>query len=758
MSEQAHYNVRQSASHAKSIGITQRATPLRFPWVGDLRVRFSDFQVNEIGKDGAVVHLRKIGLNGQEKQTTDAAPAQEVDTSKQQQDSAGKADANDANGAKDAPQEKEIIEIPAEDVTALSNLAGEKFAQELVDLFREGQVDASEKKKPVVSEPVDDKFKRGEIHQEIRRIFNSRIETSTDDAGAIVASYAAPTRRGKRGRGGRNRNRNKQDDQPIGEYLHFTLFKDNRDTMDAVNQIARILKVKPQVINYAGTKDRRASTVQRCSVRYTRDRSLAGINGKLWGITTGDYEYKAEPIHLGELLGNEFVITIKNCQIVGEACTKPISEQVELMRANVQSALDHMTEHGWINYFGHQRFGTHQIGTHEIGKLILGENYEAAINAILAYDEEIARKAETEGIPDEPAKRDEYNRHLACMLFKTEKDVDKAIEIMPRRFSAEVCVLRHLNRQGKQSRRDFVGALIHITRGLRSMYLHACQSHVWNHAASRRWELHGEKVVKGDLVIAETEATPQISGQDQDGDDIVNPVEDDDDVPLRARPLTEEEAASGRYTIHDVVLPTPGYDVIYPDNEIGDFYVEFMGREENGGLDPHKMRRMRREFSLPGRYRKLMNKFLGTPAVEFKTYVSDEEQMHPTDLDLIRAARKASGNDNSTNSNNNNKRSREEGDDARPSKVAKVEQEDQQESDAGTQTKETNNDAADNENKADEPATEATTGANAEAMEVDQQQPLKIAAVIKFQLGRSAYATVTLRELMGDPPESSNTA
>lgn len=39
MSEQAHYNVRQSASHAKSIGITQRATPLRFPWVGDLRVR-----------------------------------------------------------------------------------------------------------------------------------------------------------------------------------------------------------------------------------------------------------------------------------------------------------------------------------------------------------------------------------------------------------------------------------------------------------------------------------------------------------------------------------------------------------------------------------------------------------------------------------------------------------------------------------------------------------------------------------------------
>lgn len=509
--------------------------------------------------------------------------------------------------------------------------------------------------------------------------------------------------------------------------------------MDAVNQIARILKVKPQVISYAGTKDRRASTVQRCSVRYTRDRSLAGINGKLWGIATGDYEYKSEPIHLGGLLGNEFAITIKNCQIVGEASAKPISEQVDLMHANVQSALDHMTEHGWINYFGHQRFGTHQIGTHEVGKLILGENYEGAINAILAYDEEIAQKAETEGIPDEPAKRDEYNRHLACMLFRTEKDVEKAIEIMPRRFSAEVCVLRHLSRQGKQSRKDFVGALIHITRGLRSMYLHACQSHVWNHAASRRWELHGEKIIKGDLVIAETEATPQVSGQDQDGDDIVNPVEDDDDAPLRARALTEEEASSGKYTVHDIVLPTPGYDVIYPDNEIGDFYKDFMGREENGGLDPHKMRRMRREFSLPGRYRKLMNRFLGgKPTVEFKTYVNEEEQMHPTDLDLIKTARKTGG----------NKRSREEGDDARPSKVAKVEED--QASNGASQNEDATKDTAAGNDKAEE----APETANAEeAMEVDQ--PLKIAAVIKFQLGRSAYATVTLRELMGDPPESS---
>lgn len=35
----AHYNVRQSASYARTLGITQRATPLAIPWAGELRVR-----------------------------------------------------------------------------------------------------------------------------------------------------------------------------------------------------------------------------------------------------------------------------------------------------------------------------------------------------------------------------------------------------------------------------------------------------------------------------------------------------------------------------------------------------------------------------------------------------------------------------------------------------------------------------------------------------------------------------------------------
>ncbi|KAI5465653.1 pseudouridine synthase [Mariannaea sp. PMI_226] len=737
MADQNHFALRGGAAYNTGIGITQRATPLANAWTGVLRTRprFSDFQVNEIKEDGSVLHLTHVGLLDNEIQTTDA---KKESNSEKLEEEAGK-DEKLQNENKEAPVNgndsanapEQSREVSAEDASALEALTDATFTQELVELYKAGHGADHEKKKSVTSKPVDDRPKRGQIHQEIRRIFKSQIETNTDEFGAIIASFV-PLRKNnkKRGRG----NREKREEKPAGEYLHFTLYKENRDTMDAVNQIARFLKVKTQVIGYAGTKDRRASTVQRCSVRYMRSRNLAGLNGRLWGVSTGNYEYHSRPVYLGQLQGNEFVIAIKNCVMAGENKDDSAAQRADKLRINVDAALAHMAEHGWINYFGHQRFGTHDIGTHEIGKLILGDKYEDAVNSLLHYDEEIAAKAEAGEIPEEASKRDDYLRNQACMLFLTGKDAERAIKILPRRFSAEGCILRHLNRMGSSSRRDFVGALIHITRGLRSMYLHAYQSFIWNHAASKRWELYGETVKEGDLVIAQAEATPLVAGQDQDGDDIINPVEDDDDAPLRARPLTAEEAASGRFTVYDVVLPTPGYDVVYPDNEIGTFYQEFMGREDNGGLDPYKMRRMRREFSLPGRYRKLMNRFLAPPSADVRVYTDETEQMHPTDLDIIKATSK-------TANGSGGKRRREDESAESATKKTKLEGEEDS-TPAEVEMKE-----ADNNTK------EPTSAEQDEDNTATAPEPEKVAVVVKFQLGRSAYATVALRDLMGDPPE-----
>lgn len=662
-----------------------------------------------------MIHLKTVGLTPEQKEAEGVTDKEESAVKPVEEE------AKPAEEKSEKPQPPvKVVEVAAEDVKILTDLAGENFAQALVEMFREAQTaDPEQRVKPITSEPIDEKHTRGQIHQEVRRIFQSRVDTSTDASGGIVATAIRDRPRGKkRNRGGaqqRDNNRERKDNRPAAEYLHFTLYKDNRDTMDAVTQISRMIRSKPQSIGYAGTKDRRASTAQRCSIRYTHQRSLAGLNGNLWGISTGDYEYRDEGLHLGQLLGNEFVITLKNCKVLEEGggdSPKPIAEQLDLLRSNVGTALEHMATHGWINYFGHQRFGTHHIGTHEIGKLILGDKYEEAVDALLTYDPALAAQYETaaaaaeqqDGGSGPKTNLEELARHHACMLFRTGQDVRKAAGMMPRRFAAEVCVTRHLTRGGASSMRDFVGALTHITRGLRSMYLHAYQSHVWNHAASMRWAEHGTHVVAGDLVIADDAATPLFGGKDQDGDDIINPVDDDDAAPVRARPLTADEAASGRYTIYDVVLPTPGYQVVYPDNDVGAFYEEFMGREENGGLDPRKMMRMRREFSLPGRYRKVMNRFLAPPSIEFRTYTDGKEQMHPTDLDVIKAAAETAGGE----------------------------------------------EPAAKKNKADEGE---ENGAAAEESGEAATPVEKIAAIVKFQLGRSAYATVTLRELMGDIQE-----
>lgn len=626
-------------------------------------------------------------------------------------------------------------EISPEDKIVLQGLLGDETTENLQRVYALGK-DAGPSDK-VTSNPIDDRPKRSEIHHAIRRIFKGEFDTGTNDDGAIIATSVA-TKRGKnkgKQRGRKNREqRNEQEPEGQGDYLHFTLYKDNRDTMDAVNQLARFLNVKPQVIGYAGTKDRRASTSQRCSVRYIRPRNLNFTIGKIWGVTTGDYKYHEGPIHLGQLRGNEFVITIKNCHIHGEDSQLPALERVEQLQKKVDAALTHMWEHGWINYFGNQRFGTHEVGTHDIGRLILGEKYEEAVLAILHYDPEIAARAEAGEVPEEANKRDEFARNLACMLFLTGKDVKRAKDVLPRRFSAETSIFRHLDREGAQSRKDWVGSLIHITRGLRSMYLHAYQSYMWNHAASKRWEDHGEKVVKGDLVIVQDgDAALTNDNKEEEADDIINPADEDQDLTVKARPLTEEEAASGKFKLSDIVLPTPGYDVVYPDNAIGTFYQDFMGREEHGSLDPHKMRRMRREFSLPGRYRKLMNYFLAKPSVEVKAYADDTEQMHPTDLDRLKSRRAAAA---AAPSSNGAKRLLEdEGSQPEPKK-ARIEV----------------------VAEGDKPK-EGGIAVEEKAVEVAQQtapvstEANKVAVVVKFQLGRSAYATVALRELMGDPPE-----
>ncbi|ROW14302.1 hypothetical protein VPNG_03989 [Cytospora leucostoma] len=603
------------AASEKKLGLLYHSSPQDHGWHGDVRKRYTDFLVNEIQKDGKVLHLTDYTIASK---PTD----QDLYIPGAQQQSSAPVPTGDAPSA----------QLSEEDVSALQTLLDEPTAQALKALYERVVASGTNRVDPKANSiklPPKERDQRGKVHQEIRRIFKSKIDTQTGDGGIIIAIPSNRFTKHPRAGGQRQRSDQPSFKQLGGDYIHFTLYKENKDTMDAINQICRFLKVKANNFGFAGTKDRRAATVQRVSAFRIKHQTLDFLNSQLSFLKTGDYKYSQYPIQLGDHGGNEFKITVKNVHLSrGQECS--LKRRVQMVKQAVGCAVSEIAEHGFINYFGLQRFGTFFVGTHELGKLMLMEDYEGVVDAILHVDSEFMSQVMAGTVEETPANRDELNRVRAISWWRTAKNAKAALQHLPRRFGSETNVISQLARNP----RDFQGAIVTIPRGMRNMYLHAYQSYVWNHVVSHRWAKYGLKVVPGDLVY--------VASDDSKSDPAADAVMTDaDDSPFqRARPLSQEEAQSGKYTVFDLVLPCPGYDVIYPPNDIGDFYVEFMGRTENGGLNPHKMRRSKKDFSLSGTYRPIVGKFIGEPKWEVRTYIDDNEQMRPTDADLI-AQRKA---------------------------------------------------------------------------------------------------------------------
>lgn len=459
-------------------------------------------------------------------------------------------------------------------------------------------------------------------------------------AAAPRSTWAARTPAG-RNDGGRNAQpRGKPGWQQLGgDYLHFTLFKENKDTMEVISYLARQLKMKPQAFQFAGTKDRRGITVQRVSVFRVYAERVITAGRTLRNAKVGNFEYQPQGLQLGDLTGNEFVVTLRDCNI-GEIGTET---RVEKASQIVGTAIENLKARGFINYYGLQRFGTFATRTDGVGVKMLQGDFKAAVEAILEYSSTSLVAAQDPLSGNDNISNDDKARAYALNLFKETGKLHPALDELPRKFSAEASIIRHLGNPERKN--DYLGALQTISRNLRLMYVHAYQSLVWNVAASERWNRHGSKIIGGDLVLIDehkekSESANKLEEIDAEGEVIVHPADDDragniEDNFTRARALTEEEAGSGEYSIFDIVLPTPGFDILYPANDMSDVYKDFMASERGGGLDPFDMRRKWKDISLSGSYRKLLARPIDDVSYEIKTYEEENEQFVRTDLDRI---------------------------------------------------------------------------------------------------------------------------
>ena len=94
-----------------------------------------------------------------------------------------------------------------------------------------------------------------------------------------------------------------------------------------------------------------------------------------------------------------------------------------------------------------------------------------------------------------------------------------AVSILHRRRAyASLGCMQALVQQGDRAKLDYVAALAKVPRGLRTMYVHAVQSWLWNRAAAARCAQHGcSSAVAGDLVLPQSQAPLEETSRDDQG-------------------------------------------------------------------------------------------------------------------------------------------------------------------------------------------------------------------------------------------------
>ena len=349
--------------------------------------------------------------------------------------------------------------------------------------------------------------------------------------------------------------------------------------------------VSSAALSVAGTKDKRGITCQRVSARRTAAKRLASAAAGVRGVRVGDFSYEAEGLRLGDGRGNRFTLALRGLRAEGgeeegETETggggggeeKSPSSSSALAAAAAASAFG---AKGFLNYFGKQRFGVGggAAPTHVVGALLARGEWEAAARAIMAPRSErgdgngngdaVSAAAERKDPPpsshphSHSQSRHEAEDAARRAWLRGDLDSLLALRALPRGAVAERAVLASLadaeekEAMAGETRKPlsplsagaraarFSAALSRVPRNLRTMYIHALQSRLWNAAASARARESGpdEGVIEGDVILIEdsAEAEDGDDGGDDAADDAAAAADDDDDAAVAAAAANKDK-------------------------------------------------------------------------------------------------------------------------------------------------------------------------------------------------------------------------
>lgn len=581
---------------------------------GILKQRYSDFIVNEVDLDDNVVHL------------TSLEPPPQISEEK-------------AAEVPDQPDKNYDTELEF-----FRTIAGDKDAETLKTFLDQISTDPEVCDESVILSPSSDKAHRTAIHN----FFKERLKYLVTDTidGIDDSSKCIRVRLNSRGGNKKvkdSRKRKTRNDKPydkrnsenwpehMGKFLRFNLYKENKETQEALGVIGKMLGLQPRSFGFAGTKDKRSVSTQRVTVFKQRASRIAALNRRLIGIKVGDFCHVNEGLLLGQLNGNHFTITLRG--VVADS------------EDPIRSSADALGRCGFINYFGLQRFGSGTVPTHLIGAALLRGEWKNAVDLILDPRE---------------SEKDEITRIRE--FYKESGDIERTLKQFPRYMVAERAILQCLRKYPG----NYLQALQAIPRTLRMMYVHSYQSYLWNHTTSLRVQTYGhDQVVLGDLVYCKDQGPGKqsIPASAEEEDLVTDDAYENDnvsqvDLPAGKSSLVkavgEEDLSAGIYTIEDIVLPLPGSRVIYPSNCIGNLYHDMAKKD---GINLMESVHGVKEFSitnLTGGYRRVFQK-----PKDFKwellKYTDGNIPLAETDMDRIGTSvpHTVNGNDKGHQSNGN---------------------------------------------------------------------------------------------------------
>jgi len=303
-----------------------------------------------------------------------------------------------------------------------------------------------------------------------------------------------------------------------GPFALYRLTKQSLSTLEAIEAIRQRWKLPKEKLAFAGLKDKHALTAQHITIH----------GGQRRGLTQAHFELKylgqtPRAIHASDITANRFLIVIRDLA----------AGQIDSMTQSLAG----VARDGLPNYFDNQRFGS--VG--ESGQFIarpwcLGD-YERALRLAIAEPNDRDRPAERE---QKQVLREHWGDWKRCAQLLRRSSCDRIVAYLA------------------GDPKDFRRAVALVPHDMRSLWLAAFQSHLWNEVLAT--------------------AVSQICGPEQ-----LTPH------PIGGRdvPFFDELDDAQRQQLARLLLPLPSARIHLDDGPLKSLYDQVLAKE---GLELRQIR------------------------------------------------------------------------------------------------------------------------------------------------------------------------